>query len=113
MTDIASEENKEFVNSLIGNTNRTNTKKLIIFHRTYDGLGLLNSKGYGGYYVAIAYHGSGSIPEPNMKFPSSKSNCTDLNKWHVISVTWCNKGEKLTNCWSNGEMKKFCTFTNI
>ena len=44
-----------------------------------------------------------------MKFPSSKSNCTDLNKWHVISVTWSNKGENLSNCWSNGE--KLITFT--
>ena len=47
--------------------------------------------------------------EPNMKFPSSKLNCTDLNKWHVISVMWSNKGENLSNCWSNGE--KLITFT--
>ena len=36
------------------------------------------------------------------KFPSSKSDCTILNKWHVISVTWSN-GNNLSNCWSNGE----------
>ena len=38
----------------------------------------------------------------NYKFPSSKSDCTILNKWHVISVTWSN-GNNLSNCWSNGE----------
>ena len=36
------------------------------------------------------------------KFPSSKSNCTILNKFHVISVTWSNR-KNLSNCWSNGE----------
>ena len=41
------------------------------------------------------------------KFPSSKSNCTILNKWHIISVTWSN-GKDLSNCWSNGE--KLMTF---
>ena len=41
------------------------------------------------------------------KFPSSRSNCTILNKWHVISVTWSN-GTDLSNCWSNGE--KLMTF---
>ena len=41
------------------------------------------------------------------KFPSSKSNCTILNKWHVISITWSN-GKNLSNCWSNGE--KLITF---
>ena len=32
-----------------------------------------------------------------------------MNKWHVISVTWSNKGENLSNCWSNGE--KLTSFT--
>ena len=41
------------------------------------------------------------------KFPSSKSDCTILNKWHVISVTWSNNKD-LSNCWSNG--KKIITF---
>ena len=44
-----------------------------------------------------------------MKFSSSKSNCTDLNECQVISLTWSNKGENLSNCWSNGE--KLITFT--
>ena len=43
----------------------------------------------------------------NYNFPSSKSNCTILNKWHVISVTWSNV-KNLSNCWSNGE--KLMTF---
>ena len=47
--------------------------------------------------------------EPYLKFPYSKLNCTDLNKWNFISVTWSNKGENLSNCWSNGE--KLMTFT--
>ena len=40
-------------------------------------------------------------------FPSSKSDCTILNKWHVISVTWSNVKD-LSNCWSDGE--KLMTF---
>ena len=59
--------------------------------------------------LAISNNGSSSIPKPDLKFPSSKSNCTDLNKWHVISVMWSNKGETLSNCWSKGE--KLITFT--
>ena len=106
MTNIAS-GNQEFVNSLIGNTTEKATAKLITFYRTYSGLGLLISKAHVGSYVAIANDGSSSI-KPDLKFPSSKSNCNDLNKWHVISVTWSNKGENLSNCWSNGE--KLTTF---
>ena len=56
----------------------------------------------------MAIANSSSIPEPNMKFPSSKSNCTDLNKWQLISVTWSNNGENLSNCWCNGQ--KLITF---
>ena len=93
MTDIAT-ENQEFVNSLIGNINRTLTAKLIAFYKTYSGLGLLISKSSVGSYLAIANDGS-SLIKPDLKFPSPKSNCTDLNKWHVISVTWSNKGENL------------------
>ena len=42
------------------------------------------------------------FPETDLKFPSSKSNCTALNKWYVISVTWSNKEKNQSNCWSNG-----------
>ena len=58
--------------------------------------------------MAIANDNSSLIPKPDSKFPSSKSNCTALNKWHVISVTW-SKEKNLSNCWSNGE--KLITFT--
>ena len=86
-----------------------NAAKLITFYRTHSNLGLLISKANNGPYLAIANDSSSSIPKPDIKFPSSKSNCTDLNKWHVISVTWSNKGENLSNCSSNGE--KLTTFT--
>ena len=102
MTEIAS-GNQELVDSLIGNTNGKISAKHITFYRTYSGLGLLISKAHGGAYVAIANYSSSSMPKLDMKFSSSKSNCTDLNKWHVIPVTWSNKGENVSNCWSNGE----------
>ena len=78
------------------------------FYKTHSSLGLLISKAQVGSYVAIANDSSSLIPKPDSKFRSSKSNCTDLNKWHVISVTWVS-GENLSNCWSNG--KKLITFT--
>ena len=46
-----------------------------------------------------------SIYDNGSPLYSSKSNCTILNKWHVISVTWSNRN---CNCLSNGE--KFMTF---
>ena len=88
MTNIAS-RNQEFVNSLIGNTNGKINAKHVTFYKTFRGRGLLISKAHGGTYVAN--DSSSLIPKPDMKFPSSKSNCTDFNKWHVISVTWSNK----------------------
>ena len=104
MTDISS-KNQEFVD----NTNGKFNAKHITFYRTFGGLGLVISKAHGGTYVAIANDSSSLIPNPDMKFPSSKSDCTDLNKWHVISVTWSNKRENLSNCWSDGE--KLISFT--
>ena len=44
---------------------------------------------------------------PDYRFPTQKSNCTIMNKWHVISVIWSNRKD-LSNCWSNGE--KLMTF---
>ena len=108
MTDIAS-ENQSFFDSIIDNTTERITAKLVTFHRTYSGLGLLISKAQVGSYIATANDYSSLIPKPDSKFPSSKSNCTDPNKWHVISVAWSNKGENLSNCWSNGE--RLITFT--
>ena len=107
MTDIAS-ENQSFFNSIIGNTTERITTKLITFYRTYSSPGSLISKAQIGSYIAIANDDSSSI-KPDLKLPSSKSNCAVLNKWHVISVTWSNRGENLSNCWSNGE--KITTFT--
>ena len=92
MTDIAS-ENKEVIDSLIGNNiNKSNTRFLTFFKTFTGGLGILISKAQTGTYVAIANDDSSSI-KPDLKFSCSTSNCTaDLNKWHVISVTWSNKG---------------------
>ena len=107
MTNIASGD-QDFVNSLIGNNNKKVNAKFITFYKTFGGLGLLISKAQSGAYVAIANDDSSSIKQ-DFKFPSSKSNCTNLNKWHIISVMWSNKGENLSNCSSNGE--KLITFT--
>ena len=106
MTNIASGDQK-IVNSLIGNNSGKINSEFIMFYKTFHDLGLLISKAQAGAYVAIANNDSSSI-KPDLKFPSSKSNCTILNKLHVISVTWSN-GENLSSCWSNGE--KLITFT--
>ena len=110
MINIASGD-QLFVNSLIGNSDQTANSKFITFYRTYSSLGLLISKARSGSYVAIANDDSSSI-KPDLKFPSSKSNCTILNKWHVISVTW-SKGESLSNCWSNGFKLTVSTTGNV
>ena len=101
MTNIAS-GNQKFVNSLIGNTNGKINGKHITFYRTYSGPGLLISKTHGGAFVAIANDSNSSITKPDLKLPSSQSNCTHLNKSIVISARWSNKGENLSNCWFNG-----------
>ena len=107
MTHIAS-GNQPFFNSIIDNNN-INTAKSITFYKTHSGLGLLISTAYNGSYVSVTSNDS-SLIESDYKFPSSKSNCTILNKWHVISVTWSN-GKNLNNCWSNGEkLMTFYTF---
>ena len=89
------------MNSIIGNSINGKTAKLITFYKTHSGLGLLISTAYNSSYVVVANDNS-TLIDPDYKFPSSKSNCTILNKWHVISVTWSN-GKNLSNCWSNGE----------
>ena len=81
--------NQEIVNSLTGNSVVDNDKlkinvKHISFYKTHSGgLGLLISKAKSGSYVAIANDSSNLFPEPDLKFPSSKSNCTNLNKWYI------------------------------
>ena len=115
ITGIASGD-QEIVNSLIGNRIIDNGKlkisaKHISFYKTHSGgLGLLISKAQVGTYVAIANDSSNLFPEPDLKFPSSKSNCTALNKWYVISVMWSNKEKNPSNCWSNGI--KITTFSS-
>ena len=61
---------------------------------------------YDGSYMVVA-NDNNSFTGLKYNFPSSKSECTILNKWHIISVTWSN-GKDLSNCWSNGE--KLMTF---
>ena len=56
---------------------------------------------YDGSYIAVANDESSFIGL-NYNFPSSESNCTILNEWHIISVMWSNVKD-LSNCWSNGE----------
>ena len=90
-------------NFIIGNHNR-NTAKSISFYKTHSGIRLFIS--YNGSYMLVANNNS-TLIDPDYKFPSSKSNCTILNKWHVISVTWSN-GKNLSNCLSDGE--KLMTF---
>ena len=115
ITGIASGD-QEIINSLIGNSVVDNGKlkinaKHISFYKTHSGsLGLLILKAQVGTYVAIANNSNNLFPEPDLKFPSSKSNCTVLNKWSVISVTWSNKEKNLSNCWSNGI--KIITFSS-
>ena len=105
MNSIAS-ENRPFFNSIIGNKNNRNTAKFRTFYKTHSSLGLLISTAYNGSYLAVANDHS-SFTMSDYKFPSSKSNCTILNKWHVISITWSN-GKNLSSCWFNGE--KLMTF---
>ena len=95
-----------FLNGIIGNSNDENFAKLIAFYKTHRGLGLIITTAHNGSFVVVANDNS-SLVLSNYKFPSSKSNCTILNKWHVISITWSN-GKNLSNCWSNGE--KLMTF---
>ena len=98
----------------MSNINGKIAAKHIAFYRIFGGSGLLISKAkVGGAYLSIANDGSSLIHEPDLKFPSSKSNRTDLDKWHLISVTWSNKGENLSNCWSNGEMLVTFTTGNV
>ena len=83
------------------------------FYRTFNSVGLLISRAHVDSYLAISNDSSISIPKPDMKFLSSELNCTNLNKWHVISVTLSDKGENLSNCWSNGERPITFTKGNI
>ena len=74
-----------FLNGIIGNLNDKNLAKLIAFYKTHSGLGLAISSAYNGSFVLVA-NDDNTLVWPDYKFPSSKSNCTILNKWHVISM---------------------------
>ena len=105
MNGIASGDSL-YLNSIIGNNNG-NKAKYITFYKTHSSPGLLISTAhYSGSNVVVANDGSTYI-NPDYKFPSSKSNCTILNKSHVISIIWSNH-RNISNCWSNGE--KLITF---
>ena len=84
-----------------------NTIKCLAFFKTYSGLGLFISTAYNRNSFVTVANDKSSLINPDYKFPSSKSDCTILNEWHVISVTWSNVKD-LSNCWSNGE--KLITF---
>ena len=94
------------LNGIIGNKNGESYAKHIAFYKTHSGLGLTISTAYNGSYVLVANDDS-TLIFPDYRFPTQKSNCTIMNKWHVISVTWSNHKD-LSNCWSNGE--KLITF---
>ena len=101
------------LNSIASGNNRLsmviicNTIKCTAFYKNHSGLGLFISTAYNrDSYVTVANDDS-SLIKPDYKFPSSKVDCTILNKWHVISVTWTNVKD-LSNCWSNG--KKLMNF---
>ena len=84
-----------------------NKIKCIGFYKTHSGLGLFISTSYDHNSGVTVANDKSSIINPDYRFPSSRSDCTILNKWHVISVTWSNVKD-LSNCWSNGE--KLITF---
>ena len=90
-----------FLNGIIGNSNGKSYAKQIAFYKTHSGLGLSISTSYNGSYVTVANDGS-TLIVPDYRFPTQKSNCTIMNKWHVISITWSNHKD-LSNCWSHGE----------
>ena len=94
------------LNGIIGNSNGINYSKHIAFYKTHSSLGLAISTAYNDSYVAVANDDS-TLVFPDYRFPTQKSNCTIMNKWHVIFVTWSNR-RNLSNCWSNGE--KLMTF---
>ena len=75
-----------FLNGIIGNSDGKSHAKHIAFYKTHSSLGLSISTAYNGSHVTVANNDS-TLVWPDYKFPSSKSNSTILNKWHVISVT--------------------------
>ena len=73
LNSIASGNNL-LLNGIIGNS-----IKYIAFFKTHSSLGLLISTAYNGSYLTVANDDS-SLIGLDYKFPSSKSDCTILNK---------------------------------
>ena len=94
------------LNGIVGNKNGESYAKHIAFYKSHSGLGLAISTAYNGSYLAVANNDS-TLIFPDYRFPTQKSDCTIMNKWHIISVAWSNRNN-LSNCWSNGE--KLMTF---
>ena len=95
MNGIAS-GNYPLLNGIIGNKNGESYAKHIAFYETHSGLGLAISTAYNGSYIVVANDDS-TLIYLDYKFRTQKSNCTIMNKWHVISVTWSNHNN-LSNC---------------
>ena len=95
-----------FLNGIIGNSNGKSYTKQIAFYKTHSSLGLSILTSYNDSHVTVANDDS-TLIVPDYRFPTQKSNCTIMNKWHVISVTWSNRKD-LSYCWFNGE--KLITF---
>ena len=95
-----------FLNGIIGNSDGKHYAKQIAFYKTHSSLGLSILTAYNGSHVMVANDDS-TLISLDYRFPTQKSNCTILNRWHIISVTWSNHKD-LSNCWSNGE--KLITF---
>ena len=90
LNSIASGNNL-LLNGIIGNS-----IKYVAFLKTHSGLGLLILTAYNGSCLTVANDDSSFIGL-DYKFPSSKLDCTILNKWYVISVAWSNSKD-LSNC---------------
>ena len=78
-----------FLNGITGNKNGESHAKHIAFYKTHSSLGLAISKAYNGSYVSVGNDYS-TLIFPDYRFPTQKSNCTIMDKWHIISVTWSN-----------------------
>ena len=86
-----------FLNGIIGNKNGESYAKHIAFYKTHSRLSLAISTAYSGSYLSVANDDS-TLIFPDYRFPTQKSNCTIMNKWHVISVTWSNRKNLISNC---------------
>ena len=75
-----------FLNGIIGNSDGKSHAKHIVLYKTHWGLGLSISTAYNGSQVTVANDDS-TLISPDYRFPTQKSNCTIVNRWHIISIT--------------------------